>query len=230
MIFIMEDVRGFVFDMDGLMLDTEKISMDAWAWAFREASYAPDQAIFHSMIGHKIDDCRSILARNLPQGAPVDSYFQAACDYYVQKIEDHPIPLKSGIIKLLEFLKAHDVPRAVATSTETPLAIKKLARSGLAPYFDHVVGADQVAEAKPSPLLFLRAAEHLSLDPEVCLVLEDSGPGIRGARAAGMQAVLIPDILLPSESIRDLAHYVFDSLDAFFDVFEGFFRQPVYNE
>lgn len=217
----MRDVRGFIFDMDGLMLDTERISLEAWHYAFDGSEFKVDDAIFHSMVGRRIEESEQILRDNLPQGAPAEHFFQIACDYYKTWMLENTVPLKTGICELLDFLVEQNVPRVVATSTQTDLARHKLASAGIDVYFSKIIGGEQVKNGKPAPDIFLKAAAMLGLEPNMCIVLEDSEPGIQGACAAGMRAVLIPDLREPTKSVLAQAHHSFKCLHTFLDAFKS---------
>ena len=216
----MKDVRGFIFDMDGLMLDTERIALQSWHYAFDGSGFRVEDAVLQSMVGRRIEESKRILAGHLPVEAPVESIYHVACEYYRDWMIENTVPLKTGIRELLDFLVEEDFPRIVATSTETDLAHHKLASAGIDDYFEHVVGGDQVANGKPAPDIFLKAAETLGLKPDECIVLEDSEPGIQGACSAGMRAVLIPDLREPTKSALEQAHHSFKCLHAFLDAFK----------
>ena len=119
---------------------------------------------------------------------------------------------RPGIVELLQWLVARGIPRAVATSTRRPLAMRKLEAAGLLPYFDAVCTSSDVPRPKPAPDVYLLAARTLAVDPACCLVLEDSPTGVRAALAAGMTPVQVPDLLEPDEDVRALAHRIVASL------------------
>ena len=216
----MKEVRGFIFDMDGLMLDTERIALQSWHYAFDGFGLRVEDAILQSMVGRRVEESKGILAEHLPEGAPIEQIYHVACTYYRDWMIENTVPLKTGIRELLDFLVEEDFPRIVATSTETDLAHHKLASAGIDDYFEHVVGGDQVLNGKPAPDIFLKAASMLGLAPEECIVLEDSEPGIQGACAAGMRAVLIPDLREPTQSALEQAHHSFQCLHTFLDAFK----------
>ncbi|MBV8470365.1 MAG: HAD family hydrolase, partial [Burkholderiaceae bacterium] len=109
--------------------------------------------------------------------------------------------VKPGLRELLDWLDAHAIPRAVATSTRRSRALAKLERAGLWPRIQALVGGDEIARGKPAPDIFLRAAELLGVSTPSCIVLEDSEPGITAALAAGMTPIMVPDLHAPSPSL-----------------------------
>ena len=129
-------------------------------------------------------------------------------EYEKKHIRENGISRKKGIIELLEFLEIQDIPKGVATSTRYKSAIQKLELTGLLKYFEHITGGDQVSQGKPAPDIFLAAAEKMKVDPDNCLVLEDSEPGIKAALAAGMLPIMIPDLKQPSPLIKEKIHKI----------------------
>ena len=154
--------------------------------------------------------CRRLLADRIGADATVELLARAEAMYDV--VADAGIAHRPGIIDLLDWLVARGIPRAVATSTRRPLAMRKLAAAGLLPYFDAVATSSDVAAQKPAPDVYLLAASKLGVAPARCLVLEDSPTGVRAALAAGMTPVQVPDMLVPDDAARALGHRIVASL------------------
>jgi HAD superfamily hydrolase (TIGR01509 family) len=201
-----------ILDMDGLMLDTEPISLGAWKEAAVGLGYGLDDEVCVQMIGLGLAANRDLLRRHFGDDFPVDELTASANRLYRRQLDAGGVPHKPGLAQFLRFLDARRIPRAVATSTETRLATHKLHQAGVLSHFEVIVGGDQVKRGKPDPDIFLMAAARLGCRPEDCAVLEDSGPGILAAAAAGMRAILIPDGRDPGEEIRRVAHAVVGSL------------------
>jgi HAD superfamily hydrolase (TIGR01509 family) len=203
-----------IFDMDGLMLDTEPISLVAWQAASAELGYELDAATYDRMIGLGHAAALDVLRRHFGDACPIDTLSAAAQVKYRAALDADGVPLKPGLSALLRFLDDRQVQKAVATSTETALATDKLRRAGVLDPFEVVIGGDRVRRGKPAPDIFLLAARHLGLHADRCLVLEDSAPGARAAAAAGMSVVIVPDRVAPAPDTRALALAVADSLVA----------------
>ncbi|MCW5580648.1 MAG: HAD family phosphatase [Luteimonas sp.] len=199
-----------VFDMDGLMLDSERAIIDA----FRRAAAEQGVAIAHDWwlgtIGQGDAACRALLAAHVGAVA-ADAVLERGRALYDERA-GRGIPHRPGIVALLDLLVRHRVPRAVATSTRRPLALRKLAASGLADHFDAICTSSDVARPKPAPDVYRLAAERLGVPPRRCLALEDSPTGLRAAHSAGMTVLLVPDLLAPDAATRALAHGVAASL------------------
>jgi HAD superfamily hydrolase (TIGR01509 family) len=201
-----------ILDMDGLMLDTEPISLGAWQAAAADLGYDLDSSTYDRMIGLGHAAALELLRRTFGDACPIDDLAARARQGYELALEAGGIPHKPGLEALLRFLDDRRLPRAVATSTETALATRKLRQAGVLDYFEVVIGGDEVSRGKPEPDIFLLAAERLGSHPDDCLVLEDSGPGLHAAVAAGMRVILVPDRAEPAAEMRALAYAVTESL------------------
>ncbi len=211
------DIGGVLFDMDGLMLDTERISMRAWQAACADCGVTLTNAQFLDIIGHREADCLKLVKGMHGEHLDADAIARATRAHYARLLEEGGVPVMPGLTDALRVLKTAGVPMAVATSTHQAVAVKKLTQAGVAHFFREIVGGDMVRHGKPAPDLYLRAAESIGVAPELCLALEDSGPGLRAAHAAGCATVLIPDLKPPSPEVRALAWRVMGSMREFAD-------------
>lgn len=202
--------EAVVFDMDGLMLDSERAITECMARAAAEAGHDLPQSLWLSLVGTGEEACRGILAQRL--GAEAADAMLAHSDTLYEAVVEAGVPHRPGIVALLDWLQQRGIPRAVATSTRRPLALRKLRRAGLLDRFDAVCTSSDVERPKPAPDVYLLAAARLRVKPERCLVLEDSPPGVRAALAAGMLPVQVPDMVEPDADLLALGHRVVDSL------------------
>ena len=202
--------EAVVFDMDGLMLDSERAINDCMARAASDLGHDLPASLWLQMIGGGDGLCRRLLAERIGADATMELLARAEAMYDV--VADAGIDHRPGIVELLDWLVARGLPRAVATSTRRPLAMRKLAAAGLLPYFDAVCTSSDVPRPKPAPDVYLLAASKLGIEPARCLVLEDSPTGVRAALAAGMTPVQVPDMLPPDDAVRALRHRIVVSL------------------
>ena len=202
--------EAVVFDMDGLMLDSERAINECMARAASDLGHDLPASLWLQMIGGGDGLCRRLLTERIGANATVELLARAEAMYDV--VADAGIAHRPGIIDLLDWLVARGIPRAVATSTRRSLAMRKLAAAGLLPYFDAVATSSDVAAQKPAPDVYLLAASKLGVAPARCLVLEDSPTGVRAALAAGMTPVQVPDMLVPDDAARALGHRIVASL------------------
>jgi len=202
--------QAVVFDMDGLMLDSERALLGCLAQAGSVAGHDLPEDFLLSLIGSSDAMTRQAIAGRVGAAA-VDALLRDSYARY-DGIVAAGVPHRPGIIELLDTLATHGIPRAVATSTRRPLALRKLETAGLLRYFEHVATSSDVAHPKPAPDIYLLAARELGVDPAQCLALEDSPTGVRAALAAGMHVIQIPDLLMPDEGVRALGHRIAGSL------------------
>ena len=187
------------------MFDTETLAFRAWSRALAEHGLEMREADYSRLIGRNRIDARLILLDAYGPETPVDALDAVRFRYSSAEVEELGVPLKPGLVVLLDALDSLGIPRAMATSTGRERATHLLERAGLSGRFHAIVCGDDITRGKPAPDIFLAAARRLSAPVSSCLVLEDSEPGIRAAHAAGMKAVLVPDLAPVSPDTRALA-------------------------
>ncbi len=208
-------VQGVLFDMDGLMFDTESVYTIYWQEMVKEKGYPPlDSDMLNKLRGATPEQHRSNLFKWYGADAETSNDIIFGCYERVAKhLVTHDIAEKAGLRALLDALRKKGIPAALATGTHRDRTEAILAKTGLREHFSGIVCGDEVTLGKPNPEIFLRAAATLGLSPENCIVLEDSFNGIRAAHAAGAQPVMVPDLAQPTEEIRALCAHVFETLD-----------------
>ncbi len=197
-------VHAALFDMDGLLFDTERLSLELWDTALEQHDYRIAPEILELTIGRSEQVTKQLLIDTLGSGFPYEQVAACYAELGRDRIEADGVPRKPGTTDLLEFLAAAGILRAVATSSPRATAQYLLEQSGLIGHFQSVITADDVAHSKPDPDIFLKAAQSLGVAPQHCVVFEDSPAGIRAAHAAGALPILIPDLVTPDEGIRAL--------------------------
>lgn len=205
-------IAAVVFDMDGLMLDTESVYKVAWQQAATECGFTLDDGIYATLIGRPAEDCDADLLSRFGASLPLPRFRQRRRELWHSLVHNHGVPHKPGLLPLLDCLDARQVPTAVATMSTAEAADLSLRQAGLSHRFSTVVTADDVARGKPDPAIYLEAARRLSRPPEQCLALEDSDAGVASACAAGMVAICVPDSHRPSAATRSAAFRVLESL------------------
>jgi HAD superfamily hydrolase (TIGR01509 family) len=210
----LEDFKlaAVIFDMDGLMLDTERVSRQAWQRAMADRDFMLSDELYASTIGRTAKSTRQYYLDVFGPALPIDEIFQLKQQYVDEIIANDGIATRPGLVELLDWLDQTSIQRALASSTVKALVHKKMTIAGVLSRFEVMVGGDEVQHGKPAPDIFLLAAQHLGVDPARCVVLEDSDAGIQAAHAAGMLPLMIPDLKLPSADSIRLAYRVFESL------------------
>lgn len=199
-----------LFDMDGLLLDSERVIAASLVSVAAEMEADIEPAFWLSMVGKANAECRAMLAGRIGSDAAIELLKRGFERY--QDVALAGIAHRPGVLPLLDWLGAREIPCAVGTSTRQPLASRKLEAAGLLSYFRTVVSSTDVARPKPAPDTYLEAARRLGVEPDHCLVLEDSPTGVRAALAAGMTAIQVPDLVLPDAETRRLGHRIVGSL------------------
>lgn len=205
--------RAVIFDMDGLMLDTERLAPRAWVDAAVSMRVEFDMALTKPMIGRNFRDCQAIITDHYGADYPTAALMQAWHVAYDAIVAREGIIVKAGVWELLDWLDREGIPKAVATSTRRDRAQAKLAQTELLQRFATLVGGDEVAHGKPAPDIFLEAAVRLREPAAECFVLEDSEPGVHAALAAGMTPIMVPDLHLPSPALLAMQPLVLASLE-----------------
>jgi HAD superfamily hydrolase (TIGR01509 family) len=205
-------LRAVIFDMDGLMLDTEPLAARAWSEAAVACGMAFDAAVVHKLVGRTSVDCRRLIADHHGEGYAVDTLMGAWALAYDAIVEREGIALKAGLFEILDWLESQRIDKAVATSTRRERARSKLANANLLDRFSALVGGDEVGRGKPDPEIFLTAAQRLRVQPSACLVLEDSPAGFEAAIRAGMQAIVVPDLCPPPDEVLGVRPTVMSTL------------------
>ena len=202
---------AILFDMDGLLLDTERLSRASMIEVTRAMGYPMTEAIFATLIGIPVDGNRVQLAAEFGAGFDYDDMRarQRALDTARHGLSR---PLRPGARAIVDAVGKLGIPCAVATSSLREKTLSHLTHAGLLPHFDVVVTRDDVARGKPFPDLYLAAAAALGQPPAACLALEDSHSGVRAAYAAGVPVIMVPDLLPATDEMRDLALAVADDL------------------
>lgn len=221
-------VSGIIFDMDGVLIDSERQSNEGWLWAAGQLGVDMPMWLIDSFKGAPAELCCKFF----------DDYYKGVIDYWeakelrtqhVYKIrETEGIPVKKGVKDIFEYIRNNGLKCAVATSTRRESAEKTLHEIGVWNYLDAVVYGDEVERGKPEPDIFLRAAKAIGVNPSEAVVVEDSINGIKAGYAADMRVVHIPDTIAIDDDIRKLTYMVCADLNGLIDVVESI-NKPVIN-
>jgi HAD superfamily hydrolase (TIGR01509 family) len=201
-----------IFDLDGLILDTECIARDAWRHASVDVGHEVTPEVVQHMVGRTLKDIQGILTEHLDKSAPIEALWKRANHHYHRLMDEVEPALKPGVHELFDFLEGRQVPKGLATSSNSDQLVHKLRGKNLLARLSHTICGDQIKHGKPAPDIFLELAGRFDHAPEACFVFEDSAPGIQAASAAGMRPLLVPDHGTPHPETAALAEAVFDSL------------------
>ena len=194
-------VEAVIFDMDGLLIDTEAVYIAAMQAAARVLGRDMPMDFCHSMVGVPGHECNLMIEDFFGAGFSI-AEFRQHFSVEIRQLLDSGIPLKPGVIELLDFLGSRALPLAVATSAGRVTAESHLGKAGLLDRFKALATRDDVERAKPHPDVYLEAARRLGVAPERCIAFEDSNVGLAAAHAAGTMAFMVPDLVEPLPESR----------------------------
>ncbi len=200
-----------VFDMDGTLLDTERLARICFARACRDVGWEPDMAVYDRCVGTTWEATERIIRQGFGRDFPYERMSDVWTEHYHAHVHHEPVDLKPGIIEVLERLSTLDIPMAVATSSRRQTVEAKLDLAGIDRYFEHLVCGGETASGKPAADPYLAALTALGAQSRSSWAIEDSDNGVRAAHAAGMTVFQIPDELAPHAAVLALGHAVLAS-------------------
>lgn len=204
--------EAILLDMDGLLLDTEKVAKHAFFHSCKKINFSCSDEEYAQLTGHGSVLRDKLLTSILPKDANITHFNQTWWEHF-QEILNDEVPAKEGALEFLDYVNSRKIKIAVATSSYTQSAETLLTRAKLRSFIGFIVGGDQVRNAKPAPDIYLKAASCVNVSANSCIAFEDSDVGVMAAHAAGIPVIQIPDIKIPSEKCVALGHLIFDSLD-----------------
>lgn len=202
---------NIVFDMDGVLFDTQKIYCRAWEEAAGVLGIPDIGEPLRRCIGMNRNDQEAILGEFYSKDFPFDDFYREK-DLAFDRILSLGVPLMKGTREILEFLKKNGAKVAIASSSRVGMVEENLKNTGLTGFFDKIVGGNLVTHSKPDPEIYLKACELLGVKPEETFAVEDSYNGIRAASSARMKVIMVPDVQPPTEETDALIYGKFDSL------------------
>ncbi|SFW53650.1 HAD family hydrolase [Ruminococcus flavefaciens] len=218
-------LKGAIFDMDGLMIDTEKLYLKFWIQSAKDFGYdmKPEHVYAIRSMARKYSI--PTLKGFLGEDCPTEEIRAHRTELMAEYINEHGLEVKKGLFELLYYLKGREIKMAVATATPRSRTTEYLEKIGAAKFFSAVICGDMVETGKPAPDIYLTAARELGLPPEECAAFEDSPNGIKAAHAAGCHAIMIPDMTQPDDEIKPLLSAVYENLGLAVDYFERSFGE-----
>lgn len=210
-------MRAVVFDMDGVLFDTERLCQDSWIQVAVKRGLPGMEEIFPQCIGLNANGSRRIVLEAYGEDFDYDGFRAETSAWFWDNIDKNGLPVMSGAKPLLEWLKNNGWFLALASSTRRSSVVNCLERAGFSEYFSVVITGDMVEYSKPQPDIYLLACRELGVKPEEAYAIEDSPNGIRSAYAAGMRPLMVPDMIEPDEEMRRLSYRIFQDLNQVLD-------------
>ena len=199
-------IKAVVFDMDGVLFDTDRLSMESWRKAAVQMGLGDIEEGIYGCIGLNRTDCKIFLEKTYGKDFPYEAFRRKTSQLFSHRVETEGLPIMKGTEELLDWLAGQKVKIALASSTSTGAVKSHLERAGFTDYFQEIVGGDMVEHSKPLPDIYLKACTLLGVEPGEAAAIEDSPNGIRSAHAAGMLPIMVPDLVEPTAEIRAMLY------------------------
>ena len=204
--------KAVIFDMDGVIFDTEKVYLDIWIEVFEKYGYKMTKELYVNVMGTGRKNVIKTFLENFGDDLPIEKMYEEKDNQLFYIIENQGIPLKEGVKELFSMLKEKNYKIALATSAKRERVEKQIKDKWLKESFDAIVCGDDVEKGKPSPDIFLKAAKKIDVEPENCFVVEDSPAGIKAAFSGGMKGIHVEDLKVADEDILKYCQKSFKDL------------------
>lgn len=208
----MKAINAVVFDMDGVIFDSEKLVVECWVETADKYGVAGVAETCKECLGLNRLAAKEKFLERYGQDFPYDVYKQEMSDLYHKRAREGALVMKPGVEELLQYLKKEDIKIALASSTREQVVTWELTYAGIIDYFDVLVCGDMVSRSKPEPDIYLKACELLDINPKTAFAIEDSYNGIRAAYAGGLRPIMVPDMAEPTVEMERLAEVILPSL------------------
>lgn len=214
-----------IFDMDGVIFDSERLVLVCWEKVSEKYGIQGIEEVFMPCIGTNAEKTKEVVLDHYGQDFPFEEFRKEASVLFHEDVNRNGLPVKKGVRELLEYLKEREIPTAVASSTRLEVVTGELKQAGLYEYFKAVMGGDQLKRSKPEPDIYLMTCEKLGVNPGQAYAIEDSYNGIRSSYSAGMQPIMVPDMLPATEEMLQKSIVVLDDLLLVKDYLEEIHRR-----
>lgn len=208
----MKNVKAILFDMDGVIFDTERVYLEEWKQVFKKYGYKMKDEIYISVMGTGRENVKKVFKEYYGDNLPIEDMYVDKDILLNEAVSENKIPLKTGAVDILSYLKDNGYKTALATSAKRDRLEIQLHLADIKDKFDAIVCIDDVGKGKPNPDIFLLAAEKIGVEPSDCMVIEDSEAGIMAAFNAGMIPVHVKDLKEVSETIMKHSKRQFNNL------------------
>ena len=215
-----DKIKAIIFDMDGVLFDTEKIYLDVWTKVFDKYGYKMTKEIYCKVIATGRENVKKVFKEEFGENIPIDKMYKEKDEALYEEIKKK-IPIKDGAYDLLKYLKDKKYKLALATSASKERMEKQLNQSDFKKLFDEIVCREDVEKAKPNPEIFLKAANKLKVSPEECIVIEDSSAGVEAAYKGNMTPIHVVDLKEADEKIKRYSYKSFNNLYEIKSYFKG---------
>lgn len=207
-----KSIKAVVFDMDGIIFDSERLVIDCWKVVAEKYAIPDIEEACNECLGVNSVETKDKFLKRYGQDFPYDAYKSEMSQIYHDNYDGGRLPMKIGVVELLQYIKECNLKVALASSTRSEVVTQQLKDAGILNYFQVIVGGDMVTRSKPQPDIFLKACEELGVAPQESFAIEDSYNGIRAAAAGHLRPLMVPDLMPPTSEMKELSEGIFDTL------------------
>ena len=193
-------IKAIIFDMDGLMIDSERVTFECYQERLKDMNLTMDEEFYKTLLGKPI---KGIYQRFYGNDFPIENVIQDVHQLMAERFETEGVPVKKGLVELLHYLKDNNYKTIVATSSNRDRVDKILAQAKITEFFDDSICGDEVTKGKPNPEVFLKSCQKLGVNVDEAIVLEDSEAGIQASYDANIKVICIPDMKYPEKQYEE---------------------------
>lgn len=196
-------IKAIIFDMDGLMIDSERVTFECYQERLKDMNLTMDEEFYKTLLGKPIKGIYQRFYDVYGNDFPIQNVIQDVHQLMAERFETEGVPVKKGLVKLLHYLKDNNYKTIVATSSNRDRVDKILAQAKITEFFDDSICGDEVTKGKPNPEVFLKSCQKLGVNVDEAIVLEDSEAGIQASYDANIKVICIPDMKYPEKQYEE---------------------------
>ncbi len=196
-------IKAIIFDMDGLMIDSERVTFECYQERLKDMNLTMDEEFYKTLLGKPIKGIYQRFYDVYGNDFPIENVIQDVHQLMAERFETEGVPVKKGLVELLHYLKDNNYKTIVATSSNRDRVDKILAQAKITEFFDDSICGDEVTKGKPNPEVFLKSCQKLGVNVDEAIVLEDSEAGIQASYDANIKVICIPDMKYPEKQYEE---------------------------
>ena len=196
-------IKAIIFDMDGLMIDSERVTFECYQERLKDMNLTMDEEFYKTLLGKPIKGIYQRFYDVYGNDFPIENVIQDVHQLMAERFETEGVPVKKGLVELLHYLKDNNYKTIVATSSNRDRVDKILSQAKITEFFDDSICGDEVTKGKPNPEVFLKSCQKLSVNVDEAIVLEDSEAGIQASYDANIKVICIPDMKYPEKQYEE---------------------------
>lgn len=206
-------LKAVIFDMDGLMIDSERVTFECYQEVLKDMNLTMDEEFYKTLLGKPTKGIHQRFYDGYGNNFPIADVMKKVHAMMAERFEKEGVPVKKGLVSLLQYLKENSYKTIVATSSNRDRVDKILKQAGITEYFDDSICGDEVTKGKPDPEIFLKACQKLGVSTDEAIVLEDSEAGIQAGSTAGIRVICVPDMKYPEKQYEEKAYRILSDLN-----------------